>query len=295
MIIFRRSGQLGNQIFQIAYALSIRSQCETIIMNDISQFMSCFEPPIGLRNIEPCREGARRVTDPFFLSRLAASVGLIYRTAELHSRDGEVVSVIRNRGLIPITFIEGGWFQDYNVVSQIDQSFPRLRSDVRGLARNWIDNLVVGNKRLIFCHLRRADYLNFHETGINVALPLSYYLEALGRLAVEDHQTKLLISSDDHEFVELAFGNTGWPYTIIREDANTTLAILSMCDAGVISNSSFSWWAGLMVARRGGRVIAPKNWFGWRDGRCAPPTIETPHFEWLAAPGTEHRAVPPSD
>jgi hypothetical protein len=120
--------------------------------------------------------------------------------------------------------------------------------------------------------------------GGNVCLPFSYYLKALRRLTAED-ETKVLVASDDHEFVELAFENVGLPYTLIREDVNTTFAILSMCDAGVISNSSFSWWAGLMVARRGGRVIAPKNWTGWKDNECTPPTIQTPHFEWLSAAG----------
>ena len=38
------------------------------------------------------------------------------------------------------------------------------------------------------------------------------------------------------------------------------MCLMSMCDAHIIANSSFSWW-GAWLADNSIQVIAPKNWF----------------------------------
>jgi hypothetical protein len=284
MIIFRRSGQLGNQIFQVAYALSIRSRNEIILMNDIDEFMSCFEPPAGLRNIRSAgHKGARRILDPFFLASLGSFIGVTSTIVETWSANDEIVTLSRSRGLIPIRFVKGGWFQDYSRILLIDKSFPTLRENVKNRARQWIGRNVDSTRKLVFCHVRRADYLNFQLMGLNFCLPLQYYLKALSMQLSENPDALILVASDDLEFVKLGFASFGGEYLPITEDAKVTFAIMSMCNAGVISNSSYSWWAGLMVARGGGRIIGPKNWLGWQRDRWAPPTIATPDFEWVTA------------
>jgi hypothetical protein len=39
------------------------------------------------------------------------------------------------------------------------------------------------------------------------------------------------------------------------------LALLARCDHLILANSSFSWWAAWFQAPRGGKVVAPKQWY----------------------------------
>ena len=49
------------------------------------------------------------------------------------------------------------------------------------------------------------------------------------------------------------------------------LCMMTLCDAHIIANSSFSWWGALLG---NGNTIAPKTWFGpkgkqdWQDIYC---------------------------
>jgi hypothetical protein len=42
------------------------------------------------------------------------------------------------------------------------------------------------------------------------------------------------------------------------------LAIMTMCNAGIISNSSYSWWGAYLMSTRK-KIIAPKYWYGWKQ------------------------------
>ena len=70
---------------------------------------------------------------------------------------------------------------------------------------------------------------------------------------------KFLCFGDDHEWIsenliddnsELVSGNS----------PEVDFCMMSMCDAHVIANSSFSWWAAALGNVEA--VIAPSQWFG---------------------------------
>jgi hypothetical protein len=39
--------------------------------------------------------------------------------------------------------------------------------------------------------------------------------------------------------------------------------ILTLCDGGIMSNSTFAWWGGFLMKK--GPLIAPKYWFGFKS------------------------------
>jgi hypothetical protein len=295
MILVTRSGQLGNQIFQLAHALSRRTPGEQIYIANMNEFARCFELPPGVTCFTLPGSVLTRLLVRGLVLRSASGLRLMSRIEERQDAYGQITETRHTRGLLPITWISGGFYQDCRAVAAAPPDFPRFRADIIAAARRWLGSHAEAGKRLVFCHLRRADYLNFHLQGTNLALPLSYYTAALQRLLADPPSercgnvsegradTRILLASDDIEFVELAFAN--WQNTtVIREDPYLTLAIMSLCDAGVISNSSLSWWAGQFVVRRGGRVMAPRNWLGWVNDVCEPAHIEDPAFEWFDVP-----------
>ena len=60
---------------------------------------------------------------------------------------------------------------------------------------------------------------------------------------------------------------------------------MSLCDHGVLSASSFSWWAGLysvqrtLTGERYGSFVAPMFWIGHRKEKWHPVTL--PYASWL--------------
>lgn len=112
-------------------------------------------------------------------------------------------------------------------------------------------------------HVRRGDY-----TGIGYWFPLCpvhYYIAAMEEIAGEHPDTRFLIFSDDPQWCEQQFADisnatvvsTEGENTIEREIAEFTL--MRSCDAFVISNSTFSWWAAYLSVSE--MVITPDRWY----------------------------------
>ena len=40
------------------------------------------------------------------------------------------------------------------------------------------------------------------------------------------------------------------------------MCFMTLCDGGVMSNSTFSWWGAWLISNPDKQVIAPKMWFG---------------------------------
>lgn len=120
-------------------------------------------------------------------------------------------------------------------------------------------------------HVRRGNNLtlpNHHPVPT-----LDYFEQALDQIKPK----KIFVISDDLEwckqqsiFKDATFGLgppkdvdimdlTKYGPTPIREAA-LDLHLFSLCSDHIISNSTLSWWGAYLA--QGGRVIAPKQWFG---------------------------------
>jgi hypothetical protein len=51
---------------------------------------------------------------------------------------------------------------------------------------------------------------------------------------------------------------------VIENDYATDFAIITLCDAAILSPSSFSWWGSYMMKKRD-IFFAPKHWLGWKS------------------------------
>jgi len=103
-------------------------------------------------------------------------------------------------------------------------------------------------------HIRRGDFMvNWERVGL---LTTEYFQEII------NPKFKTFIFTDatskDSDLADI-FKNT----QIIGSDMAdtwTSFSLLSFSKQLVLSNSTFSWWAGIIVLRRGGEVIAPTPW-----------------------------------
>jgi hypothetical protein len=134
---------------------------------------------------------------------------------------------------------------------------------------------VFDNNRTVTVHIRRTDYLNYQNRDIS--LPMDYFQRQLDRIQNLE-KYKVFFVSDDPEFVRK---NIRMQPNFSFETNNEIMdfQLIQNADIAIISNSTFAWWAAYFSPKNN-RVIAPKNWMGFRIGREHPRGIMTEKFEW---------------
>lgn len=138
------------------------------------------------------------------------------------------------------------------------------------------EEFIAEYEKIIFLHVRRTDYVNLQAS--HPLLSLDYYKEALKHF---DEDTYVLICSDDPEWCsnqELFLDDR----FLISDDVETydhdhrdadghmrksrlpfvDMCLMSLCNGGIIANSSFSWWGAWLQSSKDKKIIAPSNWYG---------------------------------
>ncbi len=144
-------------------------------------------------------------------------------------------------GLAKYTF--SGYLQDY-------RHFDRCKDLIRYYFE--MKPVTQALRDTIFIHYR--DYEAEGVSGRHPVQTREYYREAVKHFPGK----KFMVFSDNvHKAmqvidVDCVYSTGSEMYDFYR---------MSHCDGGIISNSSFSWWAGWLC---GGKVVAPSNWFAGR-------------------------------
>lgn len=143
---------------------------------------------------------------------------------------------------------------------------------------------LAGDKQLIFIHVRRGDYLKMKWD-----LPFSYYQEAINWYREKfPNKCFFLIFSDDMNYCRTNFSheNLGISDPIWLSDISEDyieLMLMSECDAGIISNSTFSWWAIYLRELKNNHqpplCVSPKLWKNGKPENL--PEIEEKYWHFL--------------
>ena len=115
-----------------------------------------------------------------------------------------------------------------------------------------------------FLHVRRGDYITYG--GEKSALPLRYYKDALQLLCSEGVNVhRWLVFSDDPKWTRSNFsflnGAEFVDYQSVNRDAED-LMVMKSCAAGIIANSSFSWWGAALGSSVERPIVAPDRYWG---------------------------------
>jgi len=137
-------------------------------------------------------------------------------------------------------------------------------------------------------HVRRGDYLRYPT--VHPACPVAYYDRAMTLAIRQRPDTTFWIFSDDvawcrdHLPVKRAIlvgsaqpGRSAAEGETPLVDA-VDLFVMAGCDAHVIANSSYSWWAGFLSGH--GRAWYPEIWYGHDHPKALPHEMLPP--KWTA-------------
>jgi hypothetical protein len=119
-------------------------------------------------------------------------------------------------------------------------------------------------------------------------LPASYYLECLEEIAPTDGVPVVFVG-DDFEGLEGDLAHIPG-VRFERNDEALDLLLIANAASVVTSNSSFGWWGAYLNTGEGTRVLAPRHWLGFREGKELPHGVVPDRWEQITV-RAENRAV----
>lgn len=136
-------------------------------------------------------------------------------------------------------------------------NFPEIKGNDNKKVLNFINN-----NPTAFIHVRRGDYINHSLFG--GICTLDYYKKSIDILRRKYAYKQFLIFSNDMEWchnnlgVFLAGTDTKYVDWNTGTDSHFDLQLMSMCKAGIVANSSFSWWGAWLADAE--VIISPEKW-----------------------------------
>lgn len=247
MNVVKIMGGLGNQLFQYAFAQSLK-KCDEIGF-DITYYDSHFNnsPDIAHREFQlPC-----------FVDDLK------YSTEDGLTRVNQW-EYDQNKPYYN-SFFFGDWqkvsfFKDIKLGIKLKDEFINSRCRKMGEAMQCENSVAI--------HVRRTDYIN-----LGWDLSLEYYKEAIGTLWQKIRRPVFYVFSDEPFW--LMDNLPELKMRVIHEDTLTDFWLMSQCKHHIIANSTFSFWPAYLNENPDKIVIYPKDW------KCPTP-IDIPLERWFA-------------
>lgn len=272
MKIVRIIGGLGNQMFQYAFALSLKQMFpDEVILIDKNAFRGyplhngyILEKIFALSIRQASISEIFKVSIPLphyrlwqIGKRLIPKMESIYEEKEDMVFDSEVYSVIGS------TYYDGYWQSEKYFSSNVhivrnEFRFPDLDK------RNKEFVCKYAGKTTVSIHVRRGDYLK--EPLFKNIADIFYYQKAIERIKNLTDIDCFIVFSNDIEWCKKnlseLFGQTessyvNWNHGI---ESYKDMQLMSLCSHNIIANSSFSWWGAWLNENPDKIVISPSKW-----------------------------------
>lgn len=228
-----RHGQLGNQMFQYALLLGVKTKLNQDIF--FSEYVKNSSYLFKFFNLTE-----------YVVNDISTSE---YREKHFHF-DSDVFNVDGD-----ISFF--GLFQSekyFKHCSELVKQEFTFNQNILEKAYSVLNQYKQYN--LVSVHVRRGDYLYYPDL---FPLPsLDYYKQSFEYFNSEN--TYFICTSDDINWCKDNFDLSNIYYSTNSFDVD--LCLQSLCNHHIIANSSFSWWGSWLGSNESKKIIAPKLWFG---------------------------------
>lgn len=262
MIGVEIDGRLGNQLFQYAFALSTARRLRTHFFLYNYHHRLLINEYFDLNSFN------------FYFNQIQNKIYKAYKNkwdkVELDNERAPVEQLkkVTNRIVLKGYFQSEEYFLD--IMDEISNEF-QVRNKYQRLYNNLIIDYSGCEETVI--HFRGGDYLRS-----NYLLPKNYYAKCLGLL--DERDKEILIVTDDPVAAKDAFPEERFR-VLPKSEPIVDFQILMKAKNVIISNSSFAWWACYLNTQSDKRIMAPKNWLGYNNGKEYPACIMTKKFIWI--------------
>lgn len=283
MIIFIEYGRLGNQLFQYAFLKTIAKE-ENLYLVGFNDFQAIFDNvesnfPVKTNSlIFRLLNHIRPSIYPFL--RMTRIINLVTENLDKKKQ----YNIEFNSGFLKkITYCQTGYFQseklfDSNVITKLAIK-PSLIYKVNQKFEDW----QCTNKDVIFVHVRRGDFLKWPSRENPAILPANWYFKCIAEMQRRYENPFFIFTSDDLPYTEDLFGDM--PDSAISNGSQEDdFALMSLCHGGILSASSFSWWAAYLakIKHQEGVFFAPMFWVGHKSAQWYPSiNIQSSFLEYI--------------
>lgn len=259
MITSKLRGGLGNQMFQIAAALSLGKDLGIEVAFDHNQH---YLPNQGNKSTDYSENIFRNIN---FINTI--KISSIYKERNFYynypmTRIFKIQLFISKyvNGLVNNNLQLDGYFHSYKYFSN-NKKYIRKVFSIDEISNKIISDKYIGilDQNPAFIHVRRGDYLKFKDKYPPCSL--EYYYSAINEFDIDKI---FFVFSDDISWCRKNF--LGERFIIIENNPDyIDLYLMSKCSGSIIANSSFSWWGAWLNNNHNNIVFAPKEWFGHNE------------------------------
>jgi hypothetical protein len=277
MIIVSFKCQMGNQLFQYAFGTAAAKQLHTPWLPFLNNPFYPFR--LQYFKLDPFTHflfSHPKITRQY--NRVCRKLTKHMIKQKVNDNEWEPLRTIENNRYYDGFFQSESYFHQYEATIrdrfQIKKSYQKPFTEKYGE--------LFRTRKTIVVHLRRKDYhaVGYDDIGgTGIALPLSYYHEALSQISHKEDYTILFIS-DDIESVKHDFGDEP-NYRFENNAAIVDFQLIQHADIAIIANSTFAWWAAYLSQNPTAQIYAPTYWWGFKVKKEFPVGIQTDKFKWI--------------
>lgn len=268
MISIEIKGGLGNQLFQYATAKSLAHKYNSKLILDVSSFETNKYTDRNLSILELNLDNNIIINKNRFILEPLKRLPLFKKMyinfiSEIENQEFSLIDLNYRKTKLNVL---SGYFQSYHYFDSIrDTLLNEFQPKIKSKKVEKFEKDIKSYTNSVSLHVRRGDYIN-----LGWELNVNYYNRAISCLSESlnvssKSKGKILVFSDDIDWCRSNLNGDINDFDILfiqENDLNDyeELYLMSLCENNIISNSTFSWWAGWLNRNVDKQVIAPENW-----------------------------------
>jgi hypothetical protein len=277
MIIHIENGRLGNLLFQYVGLKKYFPKKKLIFIgcNNFQDFFDNIDANFFFIKI------SNQIFFRLFKLTIFALIKIRFLGVIVENPNYKNYKIIIKKGLLPSIIVSNDiFFQHKNIISKIN-NLPVLKSIILKKGLKWFYKKKINlKKKIVFIHIRRGDYLQYPSKEYPAVLDINWYKQAIKLIKKKLRNPIFILMSDDKYYLKKIFKESSSVF-ISYNKPEIDLSIMSFCNAGILSPSSFSWWGAFYAKIRNQNnnyFIAPKYWIGHRIYTWIPENFYT---KWI--------------
>ncbi len=294
-VVVRFTSGLGNQLFQLACALSTAATSKAQVKADTTWYSLVAPlhqprrhfrlPALGI-SLPEAFHGLRR----WNLGFTAAAFDRWGRGRKILERLGSM-RVVQETTPMKMQKIQepfpwermylNGYWQTADHFLAVREELQRMicpKAPISSGARDLKSR--IAKRQTGFIHIRRGDYCSLAgETGL---LPLEYYKQAVA--SFEGSAWHWLVFSEDEDWARQNIGFLpSWDLVTYQSENRDVedLLLMASCNGGIVANSSYSWWGAALGDRPERPIVTPDRY--WKHSDCSAATWALPSWTQVKA------------